>query len=301
MESFSEKKDDEKKKEKKDDRKKNAEKILQEAIDKELSQQRDTEKKKTSHKLDIKVAKTESKKQSDKILKDKTLLKDSSGSPSVSDADLFKNNEVTSDTSITESESSLTLSNNDSQYSGPPDDPLATSELENDPSGTNTPVKKPPSVEKSAVEPPVTQETDPDLFGKDYPDDKMTRLVGETYCKSRDYDLAISASTQASHLVRRLITGVFKPSGYLKATFTGQVPRAHKVKNPKEIKPLNITAKNAIIEFALKVAQDKNWKNKKGVATTREELQHVMTQRLGELKRSAELNKKKNDSTESSL
>lgn len=75
----------------------------------------------------------------------------------------------------------------------------------------------------------------------------MVKLVGEIYCKSRDYDLAISGSTQASHLVRRLITGVFKPSGYLQATFIGQAPRAHKSKNPKQIKPLNITAKNAII------------------------------------------------------
>ncbi|XP_074097827.1 uncharacterized protein LOC141526662 [Cotesia typhae] len=129
----------------------------------------------------------------------------------------------------------------------------------------------------------------------------MIKLAGETYCKSRDYDLAISASTQASHLVRRLITGVFKPSGYLQATFTGQAPRAHKIKDPKQIKPLNITAKNAIIDFALKVAQDNNWKNKKGIATTREELQHVMTQRLGELKRSAELNKKKDNPTEPSV
>ncbi|CAG5075179.1 Similar to fs(1)h: Homeotic protein female sterile (Drosophila melanogaster), partial [Cotesia congregata] len=99
---------------------------------------------------------------------------------------------------------------------------------------------------------------------------------------------------------QKFLTASPKPGKSVKA-FTGQVSRAHKVKDPKEIKPLNITAKNAIIEFALKVAQDKNWKNKKGVATTREELQHVMTQRLGELKRSAELNKKKNDSTEPSL
>lgn len=76
----------------------------------------------------------------------------------------------------------------------------------------------------------------------------MIKLINKVYCKKSDYDLIKSMCSQASHVVRRLIPGVFKPSGYLDATFSGQAPRAHSNKEkPVQVKPLNNLAKTEII------------------------------------------------------
>lgn len=53
--------------------------------------------------------------------------------------------------------------------------------------------------------------------------------------------------SQASHVVRQLVTGVFKPSGYLNATFSGQAPRAHAGQGkPAGVNSLNPTAEKEI-------------------------------------------------------
>ncbi|XP_057332923.1 uncharacterized protein LOC130672387 [Microplitis mediator] len=129
---------------------------------------------------------------------------------------------------------------------------------------------------------------DDDLFGKNWPEEKMVKLMKQVYCKQSVFDLAKSLSSQASHVARRLITGVIKPSGYMDSTFTGQAPRAHKPlgqQEPLKVKPLNEIAKNEIIDFALACAEQKGWKNRKGVAQTRCEVERAMSQRIGELKR----------------
>ncbi|KAH0555362.1 hypothetical protein KQX54_017957 [Cotesia glomerata] len=100
-----------------------------------------------------------------------------------------------------------------------------------------------------------------------------------------------SLCSQASH-VRRLIPGVFKPSGYLTATLTGQAPRAHLQEGKSApTKALNSVAKNEIIDFAMALAKNKKWMTPKGVHQIREQLASVMSQRIGELKRADQVNK----------
>ncbi|KAH0553358.1 probable ATP-dependent helicase PF08_0048 [Cotesia glomerata] len=133
---------------------------------------------------------------------------------------------------------------------------------------------------------------DSDLWGKDWPGEPMCKLMNKIYCKETEYRMCKSLCSQASHVVRRLIPGVFKPSGYLTATLTGQAPRAH-VQEGKlaPMKALNSVAKNEIIDFALALAKNKKWMTPKGVPQTREQLASVMSQRIGELKRADQLKK----------
>lgn len=68
------------------------------------------------------------------------------------------------------------------------------------------------------------------------------------YCKEKEYKECSRQCTQASHVVRRLIPGVLKPSGYVDATLTGQASRTH----PQEgkltpVRAFNTAAKNEII------------------------------------------------------
>jgi len=74
------------------------------------------------------------------------------------------------------------------------------------------------------------------------------KLIDKVYCKGSELAPALALSSQATHLARRLIVGVFKPSGYLNATFTGQASRAHKNKKTEiSVKSLNEVAKNEIL------------------------------------------------------
>lgn len=77
----------------------------------------------------------------------------------------------------------------------------------------------------------------------------MVKLIDKIYCKASELAPALALSNQATHLARRLIVGVFKPSGYLNATFTGQASRVHKNKRETEnpVKSLNEIAKNEIL------------------------------------------------------
>lgn len=76
----------------------------------------------------------------------------------------------------------------------------------------------------------------------------MYKLVDKIYCKETEYKICSRQCTKASHVVRRLITGVFRPSGYLDATLTGQAPRAHLQEGkPTPVKALNAAAKDEII------------------------------------------------------
>ncbi|XP_043288915.1 uncharacterized protein [Venturia canescens] len=133
-----------------------------------------------------------------------------------------------------------------------------------------------------------------DLFGKDWSGDKMVKLVDQVYCKDSELKPALAMASQASHLARRLIVGVFKPSGYLNCTFTGQAARAHQNKpgNNQLVKPLNEIAKNEILNFAMMRAEKKGWKNKDGLPQTEKEIRHAMSQKIGELKRKHEANEK---------
>ncbi|KAH0546613.1 hypothetical protein KQX54_012196 [Cotesia glomerata] len=159
-----------------------------------------------------------------------------------------------------------------------------------------------PSVSKSfenldsnnaGIEGIVDDYNDPDLYGKDWSGEKMYKLMDRIYCKEKEYKECSRQCTQASHFIRRLITGVLKPSGYVDATLTGQASRAH----PQEekltpVRAFNTAAKNEIIGFAMALAKIKGWKGKKGIEQTEEELAAVMSQKIGELKRAHVANKK---------
>ena len=76
----------------------------------------------------------------------------------------------------------------------------------------------------------------------------MVHLINGVYCKKRHYDAALAASKAASHLVRRLLTGVFKEDAILKCTRTGQSARAQgKDRQREEMSSLSPAARQAII------------------------------------------------------
>ncbi|CAG5090628.1 Protein of unknown function [Cotesia congregata] len=208
-----------------------------------------------------------------------------------------KKNYNTDFNSATESDTDDSLSNVNDQKSS---DVLETSE--NDESrheskilkgGTNNKENNAHNItaDKTSPDEETTEKiiddcNDSDLWGKDWPGEPMCKLMNKIYCKETEYRMCKSLCNQASHVVRRLIPEVFKPSGYLTATLTGQAPRAH-VQEGKlaPMKALNSVAKNEIIDFALALAKNKKWMTPKGVPQTREQLASVMSQRIGELKR----------------
>lgn len=72
------------------------------------------------------------------------------------------------------------------------------------------------------------------------------------YCKRRILESAKGVSFKASHLVRRLLEGVFKPEALLQSTVSGRAPRAQgKERQSQHVDPLNVTARNAIIGIML--------------------------------------------------
>lgn len=76
----------------------------------------------------------------------------------------------------------------------------------------------------------------------------MVHLADGIYCKKKVYDAALGASKASTHLVRRLIKGVFKEEILLECTATGQAPRGVGRDNQREeIFSLNPRARKAII------------------------------------------------------
>lgn len=74
----------------------------------------------------------------------------------------------------------------------------------------------------------------------------MVLLVDDVYCKRRFHDNAIGGVSKLSHLVRRLIDGVFKREALMECTCTGK-PSAAAAKAGQKPEALDDTAKNAII------------------------------------------------------
>lgn len=75
------------------------------------------------------------------------------------------------------------------------------------------------------------------------------QLLGDgIYCKKRIFESAHGASHKATHLARRLLTGVFKHDVLIKATFTGQAPRSlGKERLQERVVCLNLKARHAMI------------------------------------------------------
>lgn len=76
---------------------------------------------------------------------------------------------------------------------------------------------------------------------------QMIHLKYNVYCRKRIFDSALSVASQVTHLIRRLIEGVFKIEKLLDCTLTGQSPRTQgKEKINKQFDSLDFTAKMAI-------------------------------------------------------
>lgn len=74
----------------------------------------------------------------------------------------------------------------------------------------------------------------------------MLPLLNGIYCKRRFHDNAIGGSSMLSHLVRRLLDGVFKREAIVNCTCTGK-PSAAAARAAQKPEALDDTAKNAII------------------------------------------------------
>lgn len=136
----------------------------------------------------------------------------------------------------------------------------------------------------------------------------MVKLHDEVYCRKSIYDAAHIASHKASHVARRLISGVFKPEAIRRCTLTGQTPRTlGKERLNDKVDCLHVGARNAIIgkkellffrksklsmaggllknpllfaDYSRRLAEERGWKPQ-----SIQELKHALSQRLGELKR----------------
>lgn len=77
----------------------------------------------------------------------------------------------------------------------------------------------------------------------------MVMLRNKIYCHQLVLCAALGASSKASHLVRRLLLGVFKQDAICHTTLTGRAPCAAGYNQNVSVQlfPLNDKAKNAII------------------------------------------------------
>lgn len=78
----------------------------------------------------------------------------------------------------------------------------------------------------------------------------MILLVNGIYCKRKFHDSAMGASSKLTHLVRRLLEGVFKRDALLNSTCTGK-PSAAAAKASHKPDTLDNTAKEAIIGIVI--------------------------------------------------
>ncbi|XP_044579450.1 uncharacterized protein LOC123261735 [Cotesia glomerata] len=116
------------------------------------------------------------------------------------------------------------------------------------------------------------------LFSPNYDDGKMKHLGNDVYCREVIYSSALGASHKATHLARRLLEGVFKHEALMGCTLTGQAPRGTSKK--LIVKPLDQRAKDAIVDFSMRIATEKNWPSQNRGTIFKE-----MSQKLTEYKR----------------
>lgn len=77
---------------------------------------------------------------------------------------------------------------------------------------------------------------------------QMIHLQSDIYCRKSVFDATHNASQKASHIARRLITGVFKPEAIKRCTLTGQTPRSlGRQRLYDKVDCLHVVARNTII------------------------------------------------------
>ncbi|KAK3922827.1 hypothetical protein KUF71_012094 [Frankliniella fusca] len=118
------------------------------------------------------------------------------------------------------------------------------------------------------------------LYGKQ-PD--SVHLCCGIYCEARVVATAVHSATEMSHLVRRLLPGVFVADKLDEVTLTGRKPTAAgrgRIAKPK-LDPLHPKAVSAIFKYCKAAAKaKKSWK-----VMSRLEFNRVVAQKLGEMKR----------------
>ncbi|XP_036139166.1 uncharacterized protein LOC105834482 isoform X2 [Monomorium pharaonis] len=119
---------------------------------------------------------------------------------------------------------------------------------------------------------------DEQLFGPNF-DDSMVHLQNNIFCKRKVLRYALSSSSQATHIARKLLDGVFKKEALLKCTFTGQPGRAQIKCRQEVVEPMHQRAKNAIIQYSKKIAEKKHW-----TVNSTDNIKKSMTQKLVEIK-----------------
>ncbi|XP_071578751.1 uncharacterized protein [Temnothorax nylanderi] len=126
------------------------------------------------------------------------------------------------------------------------------------------------------------EDTDTQLYGKNF-ELKMIHLKNNFYCRNAIYYAALGNCHRSSHIVRRLLTGVFKKEALINCTLTGQTPRSQG-KNRQNVKVscLHPIAINAIVDFSLYYGIKHGW-----TTQTKKDLLRTITQRIGEIKREA--------------
>ncbi|KAK3924499.1 DNA-directed RNA polymerase subunit beta, partial [Frankliniella fusca] len=107
-------------------------------------------------------------------------------------------------------------------------------------------------------------------------------LMNGIYCDARELTSAIQASREMTHMVRRLMVGVFKVEEILNCTFTGRRPTAAGADQVigKKIDPLHPGAILAILKYSKVTAKSRKWP-----ILRKKDLHTVITQKLGEMKR----------------
>ncbi|XP_067203851.1 uncharacterized protein [Linepithema humile] len=124
------------------------------------------------------------------------------------------------------------------------------------------------------------------LYGKDFNGETMILLGNDIFCKSLVLHYALGSSSKTTHLVRKLVLGVFKEEIFKKGphqvTLTGYSPR--NIGKQTEIKydNIDIIARFTIIKYAKAIGKLKKWPY---VRT--KDLERTLSQRIGELKREA--------------
>ncbi|XP_071579376.1 uncharacterized protein [Temnothorax nylanderi] len=126
------------------------------------------------------------------------------------------------------------------------------------------------------------EDTDTQLYGKNF-EPKMIHLKNNVYCRNAIYYAALGNCHRSSHMVRRLLTGVFKKEALINCTLTGQTPRSQG-KNRQNVKVscLHPIAIKAIVDFSLDHGIKHGW-----ATQTKKDLLRTITQRIGEIKREA--------------
>ena len=103
----------------------------------------------------------------------------------------------------------------------------------------------------------------------------------EIYVIKRIRDIALSGATKPTHLIRRLMPGIFNPENLMNVTLTGRAPHGQGEEKAKmEYECLDMGAKNSIIDFVKKESIRRGW-----TIPSEKDIKNNFTQVIGEMKR----------------